>query len=190
LTDDDRTELLADLTEQMEEFSNLVGDLDALARGTNPEQRTDERLIRLTDMVANAARRAQRRAGRVTIVVREDDPGVVTGDPQMIERALMNVLDNAVKWSPTDGTVVVDVVGTSVTVTDNGSGISADEIPHVFDRFWRAPASRSMPGSGLGLSIVRRVVDDHNGEVTIGANPAGGTRVRIALPAALTTSIP
>jgi len=102
----------------------------------------------------------------------------------MIERALMNVLDNAVKWSPTNGTVHVDVTGTAVTVTDNGPGIDAEEVPHVFDRFWRAPAARSMPGSGLGLSIVRRVVDGHQGEVVIDANPDGGTRVRIALPAA------
>lgn len=183
----DREELLADLREQMEEFSNLVGDLDALARGAGPEQSSDERPIRLDDIVNNAARRAQLRAGRVTIVVREDHPGLVTVDAPMIERALMNVLDNAVKWSPTDGTVVVDVTGTAVTVTDNGCGIGAEEIPHVFDRFWRAPVARSMPGSGLGLSIVRRVVDDHHGEITIDANPDGGTRVRIALPATVAT---
>lgn len=186
----DREDLLLDLREQMEEFSNLVGDLDALARGTGSEQTSDERPIRLNDIVAHAARRAQRRAGRVTIVVREDHPGEVIGDAPMIERAVMNVLDNAVKWSPIDGTVVVDVTGTAVTVTDNGSGISAEELPHVFDRFWRAPVARSMPGSGLGLSIVRRVVDDHHGEVTIDANPDGGTRVRIALPATVATSAP
>jgi two-component system sensor histidine kinase MprB len=181
----DRGALLVDLGEQMEEFSNLVGDLDALARGASAEQTSEDRPVRLNDIVASAARRAQRRAGRVTIVVREDHPGVVIGDAPMIERAVMNVLDNAVKWSPADGTVIIDVTGTAVTVTDNGSGISDEEAPHVFDRFWRAPAARSMPGSGLGLSIVRRVVDDHHGEVTIDANPDGGTRVRIALPASV-----
>jgi two-component system sensor histidine kinase MprB len=185
----DREELLVDLSEQMEEFSNLVGDLDALARGAGAEHTIEERAVRLDEVVANATRRAQRRAGRVTIVVREDEPGVIIGNAPMIERAVMNVLDNAVKWSPTDGTVVVEVTGTAITVTDNGCGISAEQIPHVFDRFWRAPAARAMPGSGLGLSIVRRVVDDHHGQVAIDPNPDGGTRVRIALPAAVTTSL-
>ena len=180
----DRAELLLDLREQMEEFSDLVGDLDALARDAGTDQPSEPRSIRLDDIVTSAIRRAQRRTGSVTIEVREQSPGVVMGDAAMIERALMNVLDNAVKWSPTNGTVHVDVTGTAVTVTDNGPGIDAEEVPHVFDSFWRAPAARSMPGSGLGLSIVRRVVDGHQGEVVIDANPDGGTRVRIALSAA------
>ena len=186
----DREELLVDLREQMEEFSNLVGDLDALARGPGREPSGEDRPVRLGDIVANVARRAQRRAGSVTIIVREDHPGTVTGDGPMIERAVMNVLDNAVKWSPTDGTVVIDVTGTAVTVTDNGVGITGEELPHVFDRFWRAPAARSMAGSGLGLSIVRHVVDDHNGEVVIDPNPDGGTRVRISLPASAAAAAP
>jgi two-component system sensor histidine kinase MprB len=190
LSADDRAELLADLGEQMEEFSNLVGDLDALARDTAPERAGDERLIPLGELAANAARRAQRRAGRVTIVVHEDHPGFVSGDASMIERAIMNVLDNAVKWSPPDGTVHVEVAGAAITVTDNGPGIDADDVRHVFERFWRAPAARAMPGSGLGLSIVRRVVDDHHGAVTIDANPDGGTRVRITLPAAVVAPVP
>lgn len=164
--------------------SDLVGDLDALARDAGTDQPSEPRSIRLDDIVTRAIRRAQRRTGSVTIEVREQSPGVVMGDAAMIERALMNVLDNAVKWSPTNGTVHVDVTGTAVTVTDNGPGIDAEEVPHVFDSFWRAPAARSMPGSGLGLSIVRRVVDGHQGEVVIDANPDGGTRVRIALSAA------
>jgi two-component system sensor histidine kinase MprB len=98
---------------------------------------------------------------------------------------VMNVLDNAVKWSPAGGTVAVDIAGTTITVVDNGPGISPNDIPHVFDRFWRAATSRSMPGSGLGLSIVRRIVDDHHGDVAVDANPAGGTRVRITLPPAV-----
>ncbi len=184
LSAEDRAELLFDLREQMEEFSDLVGDLDALARDTGTDHSSEPRSIRLDDLVANATRRAQRRAGSITIEVHQQSPGMVSGDASMIERALVNVLDNAVKWSPADGTVQVDVAGTVVTVTDNGPGIDVEEVVHVFDRFWRAPAARSMPGSGLGLSIVRRVVDDHHGEVIVDANPDGGTRVRIALPAA------
>jgi two-component system sensor histidine kinase MprB len=186
LPDGDRQELLLDLREQMVEFSNLVGDLDALARRSGHDHTGEDRPVRLGEIVTSAARRAQRRAGRVTIVVREDHPGTVTGDAPMIERAMMNVLDNAVKWSPTDGVVAIDVTGTAVTITDNGPGIRAEEIPHVFDRFWRAPDARAMPGSGLGLSIVRRVVDDHGGHIVIDDNPEGGTRVHISLPALAT----
>jgi two-component system, OmpR family, sensor histidine kinase MprB len=184
LSSEDSEELLQDLREQMEEFSNLVGDLDALARREEGEQNDEPRIVALGEVVRNAARRAQRRAGAVTINVREDDPGDVTGDPAMIERAVMNVLDNAVKWSPPAATVDVDVTGTTITVTDRGPGISDDDAPHVFDRFWRAAASRSLPGSGLGLSIVRQVAEDHEGHVAISPNPGGGTQVRITLRAA------
>ena len=184
LSAEDSDELMVDLREQMEEFSNLVGDLDALARRDEAEQNDEQRTVRLGNVVSNAARRAQRRAGAVTISVHEDNPGCVIGDPAMIERAVMNVLDNAVKWSPPAGTVNVNISGTTITVTDHGPGISAEDASHVFDRFWRAPASRSMPGSGLGLSIVRQVVDDHRGHVAIEQNPGGGTQVQITLPAA------
>jgi two-component system, OmpR family, sensor histidine kinase MprB len=179
----DNDELMVDLREQMEEFSNLVGDLDALARRDGREQTDEQRTVRLDNVVRNAARRAQRRAGAVTINVNENTPGSVIGDPAMIERAVMNVLDNAVKWSPAAGTVDVNISGTTVTVTDHGPGISAEDAPHVFERFWRAPASRSMPGSGLGLSIVRQIVDDHHGQVAIAPNPGGGTQVILTLPA-------
>ena len=179
----DRDELMLDLREQMEEFSNLVGDLDALARRDGGGQNEEQRTVGFGSVVSNAARRARRRAGTVIIDVHEDDPGCVAGDAAMIERAIMNVLDNAVKWSPSSGTVDVNISGTTVTVTDRGPGINAEDVPHVFDRFWRAPTSRSMPGSGLGLSIVRQVIDDHQGHVEIAPNPGGGTQVQITLPA-------
>lgn len=188
LSTEDRDELMLDLRDQMEEFSNLVGDLDALARGAGSELNNEPRTVALDNIVANAVRRAQRRAGDVTIVVHDDNSGDVTGDVAMIERAVMNLLDNAVKWSPSSGTVNVEISGTTLTVTDNGPGISPADIPHVFDRFWRAPAARSMPGSGLGLSIVRRVADDHHGVVTIDANPGGGTKVQFSLPPTATTN--
>ncbi|HEY0519503.1 MAG TPA: HAMP domain-containing sensor histidine kinase, partial [Ilumatobacteraceae bacterium] len=187
LSAEDSDELMLDLREQMEEFSDLVGDLDALARRDEAAPSDEQRTVHLGNVVNNVARRAQRRAGAVTINVHEDNAGCVIGDPAMIERAVMNVLDNAVKWSPPAGTVDVDISGTTITVADRGPGISPDDVSHVFDRFWRAPASRSMPGSGLGLSIVRQVVDDHHGHVAIEHNPGGGTQVRITLPAAATS---
>ena len=78
---------------------------------------------------------------------------------------------------------MVEVSGTTIIVTDSGPGIDPADIPHVFDRFWRSDSARAMPGSGLGMSIVQRVITDHDGDVTIDANPGGGTRVRIDFPA-------
>ena len=80
-----------------------------------------------------------------------------------LERAVTNLLDNAAKWSPPDGTVTVRLADGVLTVDDEGPGISDEDLPHVFDRFYRAEESRSMPGSGLGLSIVRQVVERHAG---------------------------
>jgi len=179
---------MVDLREQVEEFSNLVGDLDALARRTDGELEGEMRPVELSTIVRNAIRRAQRRAGDVGITLHEDHTGTVVGDAAMLERAVMNVLDNAVKWSPSGADVDVRLAGTEITVSDHGPGISPADATHVFQRFWRAPASRSMPGSGLGLSIVKQVVDDHGGEVSVQANDGGGTRVRIVLPPAASPS--
>ena len=93
-----------------------------------------------------------------------------------------NLLDNAVKWSPPGAPVEVSVSGGEVTVRDHGPGIAEDDLPHVFDRFYRAAAARGLPGSGLGLAIVKHVADAHGGTVVAEAAPGGGTRLRVALP--------
>jgi two-component system sensor histidine kinase MprB len=92
-------------------------------------------------------------------------------------------LDNAVKWSPPDAAVEIGVRDREVTVRDHGPGIPAVDLPHVFDRFYRAPSARGLPGSGLGLAIVKQVADDHGGTVVAEAAPGGGTLVRLTLPA-------
>ena len=95
-----------------------------------------------------------------------------------------NLLDNAVKWSPPDATVEVTVADGEVTVRDHGPGIAQVDLPHVFDRFYRAPSARGLPGSGLGLAIVKHVADAHDGTVVAEAAPGGGTLLRLTLPAA------
>ena len=84
-----------------------------------------------------------------------------------------NVLDNAIKWSPPGGTVDIRLAGGTLTVRDHGPGIAEADLPHVFDRFYRAASARALPGSGLGLAIVKQTVDDHGGGVTV-ANADGG----------------
>jgi two-component system sensor histidine kinase MprB len=103
-----------------------------------------------------------------------------------LERAIVNVLDNAVKFSPPGGTVEVTLVDGELTVRDHGPGIPSEDLPHVFERFWRSSSARALPGSGLGLSIVARTVREAGGEVVLGAAEGGGTRATIRLPGAAT----
>jgi two-component system sensor histidine kinase MprB len=95
-----------------------------------------------------------------------------------------NLLDNAVKWSPPEGTVRIRLNHGTLTVEDDGPGIDAADREHVFDRFYRSQESRSMPGSGLGLSIVRQVVERHAGDVRVDDADGGGTRIVLQLPGA------
>lgn len=99
---------------------------------------------------------------------------------------MVNILDNAVKFSPPDGTVEVDLADGVLTVRDHGPGIAADELPYVFDRFWRSPSARALPGSGLGLSIVARTVEQSGGEVALTRAEGGGTVATVRLPGAPT----
>lgn len=180
----DRDELLSDVKAQLEELTTLVGDLVDLARederpSSNPE------LVDIGEVVSKAAQRAQRRAMSVTFEV-DVTSGYVRGQATLLERAVMNVLDNAAKWSPAGGTVSVALQPEGgrlhLQVTDQGPGIASEDLPHVFERFYRAQSARSMPGSGLGLAIVKRVVASHGGDVEIRAGEQGGTTVQIWLP--------
>jgi two-component system sensor histidine kinase MprB len=106
----------------------------------------------------------------------------VVGDANSLERAVTNLLDNAAKWSPVDGTVTVRLTGGVLTVDDQGSGVAEADRPHVFERFYRADESRAMPGSGLGLAIVRQVIDRHGGQVQVSEAPGGGARFSMWVP--------
>jgi two-component system sensor histidine kinase MprB len=110
------------------------------------------------------------------------EPWVVEGRPAAIERAVTNLLDNAAKWSPPGGQVRVALHGGELTVADQGPGIAEEDLPRIFDRFYRAPAARNRPGSGLGLAIVRQVATAHAGTVTAERNEHGGATFRLRLP--------
>src|SRR5207244_8211088 len=98
------------------------------------------------------------------------------------ERAIVNLLDNAVKWSPPSGVVEVRLGAGELVVRDHGPGIDDRDLPYVFDRFYRAAGARSLPGSGLGLAIVRHVAELHRGDASAERCPDGGTAVRLRLP--------
>jgi two-component system sensor histidine kinase MprB len=107
---------------------------------------------------------------------------VVSGDPARLDRAISNLLDNAIKWSPEGGKIEVSLAGGRLEVRDHGPGFGEDDLPHAFERFYRADDARSMPGSGLGLAIVQRIVSEHGGTATVVNAPDGGAAVSIVLP--------
>ncbi len=174
-----REALLRDLVGQLEEMSALVTDLVEVAADRPPELEATE--TQLDAVAQDAVARAQRLAPQVTFVT-ELEESVVRGVPARLERAIANLLDNAVKWSPPGGEIDVRVAGGAVVVRDHGPGIDAADLPHVFDRFYRAPSARALPGSGLGLAIVEQVAEEHGGSVAIESPADGGTLVRLAFP--------
>jgi two-component system, OmpR family, sensor histidine kinase MprB len=180
----DRKALLASVKAQMTELASLIGDLQELSRS---EGQRGERVqvVSLEDTVESALRRARLRGPELTIDA-SLEPWYTRAEPAALERAVVNILDNAVKFSPEGGTVEVRLNEGVLTVRDHGPGIPADELPYVFDRFWRSPDARALPGSGLGLSIVARTVQQSGGEVTLGNAEGGGTIATVRLPGAPT----
>lgn len=178
---EDRERLLDDLGAQVTELGTLVGELTDLAR--DERATAEQEHVDFADVAARAVRRARRRAGNVVI---EDDlaPWPVLGRPVELERAVLNLLDNAVKFSPPGSVVDVRLRDGELTVSDRGPGVEEEDRPHLFDRFYRAPAARGQPGSGLGLSIVAQAAAQHRGAIRLEGRPGGGTVARLWLPAA------
>ena len=171
--------MLADIRAQIDELTTLIGDLMELAREDPAASVVEE--LELSEIVHQAFNRVRLRAPSLSFDV-VAHPWWVTGDAAALERAITNLLDNAAKWSPPGGRVSCRLVEGVLTVEDDGPGISEADRPHVFDRFWRATESRTMPGSGLGLSIVRQVADRHSGTVEVGSSASGGARLTLIIP--------
>jgi two-component system, OmpR family, sensor histidine kinase MprB len=184
----ERKRLLNDVVEQLGELTTLIGELMELARGEQPPAQPED--VRLDLITADAVERIRRHRPEVTFST-DLEESVVHGVPATIERAVGNLLDNAAKWSPPGGHVEVAVRrGGRLTVRDHGPGIADEDLPHVFDRFYRAPSARGMPGSGLGLAIVRQVAEAHGGEVVAERAEGGGTLMTLRLNGLVTDGQP
>ncbi len=181
LSPTDREVLVDDVLAQLEELTTLVGDLSELARGDQPHRATAH--LRLDQVVEDAVAitRTHGRARNIAVVV-ETEPTWVLGQRERILRAVGNLLDNALKWSPDGSTVEVDCRRGVVTVRDHGPGVDPADVPYVFDRFYRSAGSRALPGSGLGLAIVAQVAEAEGGSVAVGQAPGGGAVFRLVLP--------
>ncbi|MEV8423978.1 sensor histidine kinase [Streptomyces niveus] len=182
---EDRTALMASVKAQMTELAALIGDLQELSRPDAPDPGPLQ-VVALHTIVESALERARLRGPDLTIEVALH-PWYVRAEPAALERALVNVLDNAVKFSPPGAAVEVALsTQGELTVRDHGPGIPADELPYVFERFWRSPSARALPGSGLGLSIVARTIQQTGGEVALRRAAGGGTVAAIRIPGAAT----
>jgi two-component system sensor histidine kinase MprB len=171
-----RQRVLGAAVRSIEELSALVGDLIQAARdGRSVDAREP---LALDELVAAAVDRAQHRASELRFESRLEHYRFV-GARSRLERAIDNVLDNAIKWSPPGGTIDVRLADGTLTVRDRGPGIAKGDLPHVFDRFYRAATARALPGSGLGLAIVKQTVDDHGGSVTVANADGGGALVTL-----------
>jgi two-component system sensor histidine kinase MprB len=179
---EDRSALLASVKAQMTELAALIGDLQELSR---PDAGPTLQVVALHEVTDTALSRARLRGPDLKIVA-DVAPWFVRSEAAGLERAIVNLLDNAVKFSPPGGEVEVRLRGGLLTVRDHGPGIPAEELPHVFERFWRSPSARSLPGSGLGLSIVARTAQRAGGEVSLTPAPGGGTLASLRLPGAPT----
>ncbi|MBP2479194.1 two-component system sensor histidine kinase MprB [Crossiella equi] len=183
---EDRDRLLGDLEKQAEELTTLVGELVDLAKADRSPETTQK--VDLSTVVEAAVARARPRAHDLTLHT-DLTPTTVQGRPKSLERAVLNLLDNAIKWSPPQGHIKITLhTGQDglarVVVEDQGPGIAPEDLPHIFERFYRAATARSQPGSGLGLAIVDQIATLHHGYALAGPADPQGTRVVLALPTA------
>jgi two-component system sensor histidine kinase MprB len=170
--------LIAAALAEAGELRVLINDLVELARDGQASFHIED--VRL-DLVAErvAARAADRAPGLAYEL--DCQPTMVRGDPDALERAIGNLVDNALKWSPPDGHIRISAAAGTVEVSDDGPGIPADDLPYIFDRFYRSATARALPGSGLGLAIVRRIADTHHGTVEAIPLPQG-VKFRLSVP--------
>jgi two-component system, OmpR family, sensor histidine kinase MprB len=178
----EREALRRDVVSELDELTALVADIVELARGAKAGEMSDD--VRVDRIVADVVERAQARARDGVRFELSIEPTLVRGQPQRIQRAVSNLVDNALKWSPPGGTVELAVRGGELSVRDHGPGFSNSDLPHVFERFYRAEAARGMPGSGLGLAIVRQAAEGHGGRVQAANAPGGGALMRVSFGSA------
>jgi two-component system sensor histidine kinase CiaH len=177
---------LDDIGAEIDHLTSLVDDLLLLARSDSGAVSLERRTIDLGDVAADAASSLAKPAGakKIRIVV-DPTPAMVLGDAARLRQLVMILVDNAIRHSPTGGEVRVGVrlAGSSalLDVEDQGKGVTAEDMPHIFERFWRSSGAPS-GGTGLGLAIAKWIVDRHQGSIVVSNRPTGGAMFRVQLP--------
>ena len=180
-------ERLASLHQEVLRLGRVVEDLEVLAAAEAAGVRLDHQPVDLAAVAGEVLELLQPRAGQARVTLRgELHPATVSGDPHRLHQVAANLVANAVKYTPPGGTVTVTVdhAGGSVrlVVADTGPGIEPDELPHLFDRFWRGRAATGTPGSGVGLTVVAELVRAHGGRIEVTSTPGTGTAFTVCLP--------
>jgi two-component system sensor histidine kinase MprB len=175
----ERQGLLAETRTELEELTDLVTEMVELATDTRTVEAVVD--VDLAELAGDVAERFRRRTGR-SVTVALGKPARVRAQRGLIERAVTNLVDNALKFSDDGDPVEITVDDTAVEIADRGSGVAPDDQERVFNRFYRADNARTRPGSGLGLSIVAQIAEAHDATVTILPRPGGGTIARFELP--------
>lgn len=187
LPEAEREEALAEVTREANRLSRLVADLLALARA-DAGVPLSHRLLDLDEVVLDAYREARQLSQGQTLTLDPFETIQVNGDEDRLKQLLLILLDNALKYTPTNGSITLglqrEASGSKITVRDTGVGISPEDLPHVFERFYRADPARGRDpgGTGLGLPIARWIVEQHGGKITLGSQPGQGTIATVYLP--------
>ncbi|GHC69665.1 two-component sensor histidine kinase [Nocardiopsis terrae] len=179
LSPEGRQRLIDDLQGETRELTDLVNELVGLATGNHEDESPSA--VALADVAERVAARSRRRTGREILV--DADDSLVWGRPGALERALANPVENSAKFDPDGSTPIeIRVRDGSVEVLDRGPGVDPEEIDHLFERFFRATVARSLPGSGLGLAMVKEIAHAHGGRVSARNRDGGGTVIGLHLP--------
>ncbi|HTU15949.1 MAG TPA: HAMP domain-containing sensor histidine kinase [Solirubrobacterales bacterium] len=187
LSPEKKEALMRSVVAQIDEVVALIGDLIDLARDREAEGESEP--LRLDELVEGVVERARHRSAdpRIEFTAERCD---LEGVPDSLERAVQNLIDNAIKWGPPGSRIEVEVDGGGiVTVRDQGPGVADEDLPFIFDRFYRSRAARGMPGSGLGLAMVRQIAENHEGWVTARTVPGSGAEFKIDLSARVRPAI-
>ncbi|HEY2553298.1 MAG TPA: HAMP domain-containing sensor histidine kinase [Streptosporangiaceae bacterium] len=180
-------EQLGSLRDEVMRLAMIVDDLRDLASAEAATLQIEPRPCDLADLAGTAAGRLDAPFGAAGVTLRRELASApVLGDPVRLQAVITNLLTNALKFTPADGTVTVTVGqhdGKAVLrVSDTGAGIAADDLPHVFERFFRGRQTAGVTGSGIGLTVVAELVHAHHGQVDLSSKPGRGTTVTVALP--------
>jgi len=187
---EDYRHLLSSQLEEFDKLTRMINDLLVLAHAEAGEIRWAEQVVDLSLLAASLAEQLEPVAASKEIELKtEIIPAVrVRGDASWLERVVLNLLDNAIKFTPQRGQVLLSVSSrdgqAELRVQDKGMGIPPDALPHVFERFYRAEPSRSkrIPGVGLGLALARWIVEKHRGRITVQSQPGEGASFTVTLP--------
>lgn len=189
LPEDDQQLIFRDMLSEVGELTNLVGNLTELVRGEqHPSPAVDFALHEVVmNSIASVTPYGHTREIEIRAIVTKCS---VSGHPDKVGTAVSNLLSNAIKWGPIGSLVEVTCFDGVVSVRDEGPGISSEDLPHIFDRFYRSSASRALPGSGLGLAIVAQAVQGDGGTVAVANRETGGSEFVISLPCSVALADP